>query len=337
MRPRADTTGASFAMIGSSLERDACADGLTHRPSRRSRLDIQEDAMSEESATLAELGAAREQFLALVDAIRPDLHRYCARMTGSVFDGEDIVQDTLARAYYELSGLRKLPALRGWLFRIAHNRALDFLRGYDRRMRGPLDGLEVIANAESDPEEALIRDEALQATLTRFLELAPVQRSCVILKDVLGDYLEEIASMLEITVPAVKAALHRGRTRLRAHTDPDANARRQRVMSPVIVRYAELFNARDWDGVRALLLEDVKLDLVSQTMRTGRTDVSVYFTNYSRWMGWRVTPGWIDGREALIVRCEPPAARREYFVELAFDRHRLAAIRDFFPRSLYRH
>src|SRR5262245_18865469 len=113
--------------------------------------------MGDEAATLAELAAAREQFLSLVDAIRPDLHRYCARMTGSVFDGEDIVQDTLARAYYELSGLRKLPALRRWLFRIAHNRALDFVRGYDRRMRESLDELEVIANAESDPEDTLIR------------------------------------------------------------------------------------------------------------------------------------------------------------------------------------
>jgi RNA polymerase sigma factor (sigma-70 family) len=286
--------------------------------------------MNDRDAVVSEMQEARRRFLELVADIRPDLHRYCARMTGSVFDGEDIVQDTLARAYYELSGLRKLPALRSWLFRIAHNRALDFVRGYDRRMREPLDELEVIASAEDDPEDTLIRDEALRATLTRFLELAAVPRSCVILKDVLGDSLEEIASMLEMTVPAVKAALHRGRTRLRAHPDPDADPRHQRVISPVIVRYAELFNARDWEGVRALLLEDVKLDVVSQAKRTGRTDVNVYFTNYSRWTGWRVVPGWVDGREALIVSCEPPASRRAYFIELSVAQHRIAAIRDFY-------
>src|SRR6201984_321210 len=88
---------------------------------------------------LSKLEEGRRQFLALVDEVRPELHRYCARMTGSIADGEDVVQDTLARAYYELSELRELPALRSWLFRIAHNRALDYLRRYERRMSEPLD------------------------------------------------------------------------------------------------------------------------------------------------------------------------------------------------------
>ena len=68
---------------------------------------------------MSELKVARERFLELVTEVRVDLHRYCVRMFGSVVDGEDIVQDTLARAYYELSGLSDLPALRSWLFRIA--------------------------------------------------------------------------------------------------------------------------------------------------------------------------------------------------------------------------
>ena len=64
---------------------------------------------------LAELQEARQRFLQLVDEVRPELHRYCARMTGSIADGEDVVQDALARAYYELSDLRELPPLRPWL------------------------------------------------------------------------------------------------------------------------------------------------------------------------------------------------------------------------------
>ena len=130
--------------------------------------------MSEHETTLADLSAARKRFLSLVEDIRPDLHRYCARMVGSVMDGEDIVQDTLARAYYELSALKQLPALRAWLFRIAHNRALDYLRRYDERMREPLDAaLDVAADTAFNPEDTLIRDEELHATLSRFLELAP--------------------------------------------------------------------------------------------------------------------------------------------------------------------
>ena len=64
---------------------------------------------------------AREQFFGMVESIRPDLHRYCARLTGSVIDGEDVVQDALAKALYALSLLPEVPELRPWLFRIAHN------------------------------------------------------------------------------------------------------------------------------------------------------------------------------------------------------------------------
>jgi RNA polymerase sigma factor (sigma-70 family) len=285
--------------------------------------------MTEDDSALADLNAARRQFLALVDDIRPDLHRYCARMTGSVFDGEDIVQDTLARAYDELSGLKQLPALRAWLFRIAHNRALDYLRSYDQRMREPLEALGAMADSGEDPEDAVIRDEATRATLARFVELPVAQRSSVILKDVLGYSLEEIANMLELSVPAVKAALHRGRTRLRA-TARSAVSESPRALSPVISRYADLFNARDWEGVRSLLVEDVKLDVVSQLKRSGRRDVDLYFTNYGRWIGWHMVPARVDGREALVVLCEPPATQRSYFVQITPAEGRIAAIRDYY-------
>src|SRR4029078_13197331 len=116
----------------------------------------------------------------------------------------------------ELSGLKDLPAMRSWLFQIAHNRALDFLRRYERRMAEPLELVEESApDASPDAESALAQREAVRAAVSRFLDLPPVQRSCVILKDVLGHSLDEIAEMLSFSVPAVKAALHRGRARLR--------------------------------------------------------------------------------------------------------------------------
>src|SRR6266404_8057611 len=111
--------------------------------------------MASNEDIFSELQQGRRRFLALVDDVRPDLHRYCARMTGSIADGEDVVQDTLARAYYELSELRELPALRSWLFRIAHNRALDYLRRYDRRMGEPLDEDRAqLVDFESDPSDS---------------------------------------------------------------------------------------------------------------------------------------------------------------------------------------
>src|SRR5438132_12595159 len=106
---------------------------------------------------VGDLRAARAGFLALVADIRPELHRYCARMTGSIADGEDVVQDTLARAYYALPELDPPPPLRPWLFRIAHNRAIDHIRRFDRRMRDPLDD-DGLADDERDPEDSLARD-----------------------------------------------------------------------------------------------------------------------------------------------------------------------------------
>ena len=173
-------------------------------------------AVSSDPSLLSTLHEGRRQFLALVEGLRPELHRYCARMTGSVIDGEDVVQESLARAYYELSELRELPALRAWLFRIAHNRALDLLRARQLRTSEPLEaGLEVAAGDELEPENALAREQAVHAAVSRFLELPPAQRSCVILMDVLEHSLEEIAALLELSIPAVKAALHRGRATLR--------------------------------------------------------------------------------------------------------------------------
>src|SRR5215813_491831 len=102
---------------------------------------------------VGDLRITRERFLALVAEVRPELHRYCARMTGSIADGEDVVQDTLARAYYALAELDEMPPLRPWLFRIAHNRAIDHNRRYDRKHAAPLDDTAI--DPALDPEDTL--------------------------------------------------------------------------------------------------------------------------------------------------------------------------------------
>ena len=161
--------------------------------------------------------ARRAELLALADELRPELHRYCARLMGSVIDGEDVVQDAFARAFVALDELEEAPALRPWLFRIAHNRALDLMRSRAIRAAEPIEAAYEVADPESpDPVEALMRREAVETAVSRFVELPTVQRSVVILKDVLDQSLEEIAAMLDLTVNAVKAHLARGRARLKA-------------------------------------------------------------------------------------------------------------------------
>jgi RNA polymerase sigma-70 factor (ECF subfamily) len=284
----------------------------------------------EPDSIIATLEEGRRRFLDLVADVRPDLHRYCARMTGSVADGEDVVQDTLARAYYELSELKELPPLRPWLFRIAHNRAIDHYRREAYRAGEPLDAaLGIAGDTGHEPDQALARSQAVRAAISSFLRLAPAQRGCVILKDVLDHTHEEIAELLELSVPAVKSALHRGRALLREAADATSSSTAATAFSPALTRYATLFNAHDWDGVRALLADDVRLDLVSRRKAAGRREVSVYFTNYASQSDWRLAPARLDGREILAVLPTPASARPRYFVELAFADGQVTSIRDF--------
>jgi RNA polymerase sigma-70 factor (ECF subfamily) len=272
----------------------------------------------------------RRRFLELVADLRPELHRYCARMTGSVADGEDIVQDTLARAYYLLPEMTELPPLRPWLFRIAHNRALDYLKRYETRMSEPLEVvLESARDPAPDPGDAIAHEQAVHAALSRFVELAPAQRSCVILKDVLDHSLEEIGALLQLTLPAVKAALHRGRLRLRELAGAPAAAAPLRRTSPALARFVTLFSERNWDAVRALLAEDVQLDVVSRAQRAGRA-VNDYFTNYARIPQWLLAPAWLDGREVIAVFTAAGEARPGYFIELTVAQGTIRHIRDFY-------
>jgi RNA polymerase sigma factor (sigma-70 family) len=280
-------------------------------------------------AVLAAQHEGRRRFLELVADLRPELHRYCARMLGSIADGEDIVQDTLARAYYLLPEMEELPALRPWLFRIAHNRALDYLRRYEARMSESLDAVrDTAADPAPSPDDAMAHQQAVQLAVSRFVELAPAQRSCVILKDVLGHSHEEIGAMLELTVPAVKAALHRGRLRLGELAERPPRATPVLENSPILSRYVALFNARDWDGVRAMLASDVQLDLVSRAQRAGRA-VESYMSNYERVDDWILKPAWLEGRQVIAVFRAPEDARPGYFIELTVRNGKIHLIRDF--------
>ncbi|MFL6577902.1 MAG: sigma-70 family RNA polymerase sigma factor [Povalibacter sp.] len=285
--------------------------------------------MNESPTFLAELKETRQRFLELVAEIRPDLHRYCARMMGSVADGEDVVQEALARAYYQLPELHELPALRAWLFRIAHNQALDLLRKRERQKSESIEALEDIAMDEGEDAEAIIaREHAVGLAVSKFQQVSSLQRSCVILKDVLDYSLQDIARLLDSNVIAVKAALHRGRTRLREVSSRASEPERLPVSS-VLRQYVQLFNARDWEGVRALLIEDVKLDLVSVSHRSGKNDVSTYFTNYGRISNWHLRVGWLEAQPIIAVFTELGDSQPKYFVELVTNGQGIASIRDF--------
>jgi RNA polymerase sigma-70 factor, ECF subfamily len=268
------------------------------------------------------------EFEALVQDIRPELHRYCARMIGSVVDAEDVVQDALANAYASLP-TTAVANMRGWLFRIAHNKAIDYLRRANHQSMEHLDEQSLLA----DPDQPLEERELVALALSVFLQLAPKQRSCVILKDVMGYSLAEISELLDATVGEIKAALHRGRARLRElakSVTADGPAPRDEQEQKLLARYIDRFNAHDFDAVRAMLADEVRLDLINRTTRRGLAEVSEYFHRYEQVDDWHLALGAIEHRPAILVyNSREPSSPPAYFMLLAWDGGRVSLIRDY--------
>src|ERR1700731_1405089 len=266
----------------------------------------------------------------LLAAMRPKLHRYCARMVGSVIDGEDVLQDALIKAVESFASAGAIGNPEGWLFKITHNTALDFL---PRRNRQPAlrSGEEV--DMIADPADTVTSREIASASLRTFMRLSVAQRSSVILADVLGCSLREVCEVMDFSLPAVKAALHRGRAQLRELADePDdkpppklSDADRKRLGG-----YVAHFNARDFDAIRAMIADDVRLDLVNKTRMNGKAEVSKYFGNYSKVTDWHLVPGLVEGHPAILV-FDPsePGSAPKYFMLLQWSADKVATIRDF--------
>jgi RNA polymerase sigma-70 factor, ECF subfamily len=274
--------------------------------------------------------AARDGFDRLLGELRPKLHRYCARMTGSVIDGEDAVQEALVKAIEAFPSFASIDNPEAWLFRIAHNATLDLLRRRARQLaRQDEKELEMIVDPVSTVEDRL----NAAVSLRTFMRLPAAQRSSVILMDVLGYSLDEIADVTEATLPSVKAALHRGRVRLKEFAQEPEDRPVPALSAEERARltgYIDHFNAREFDLLRNLLAEEVKVDLVNRRRLQGRGEVSNYFGNYERATHWHFVPGFVEARPAILVYnpanlAGPPT----YFVLIEWRADRLIAIRDF--------
>ena len=272
----------------------------------------------------------RAELLALAGELRPELHRYCSRLVGSVIEGEDVVQDTLAKAFIALDGLAEAPPLRAWLFRIAHNRALDVLRSKAIRAAEPIEAAHhVVDQASPDPLEELMRQEAVKTAVSRFAELPIPQRSVIILKDILDEPLAEIASLLDLTIDSVKAHLARGRARLREINAKASQLPEVKPPSAAVARYAALFNQRDWNGLRAMLADDVRLNQSTHPVRVGSADVGMFFSIYAKIDGVWLAPAWLEGREVIAVFESSLDTTPSYFMWLEWRGNEITFIRDY--------
>jgi RNA polymerase sigma-70 factor (ECF subfamily) len=236
-----------------------------------------------------------QDFEKLLGEMRPRLHRYCARMTGSVVDGEDIVQDTLVKAFAARASFDGLDNPQAWLYRIAHNVSLDFLR---HRARTPVMEDEGELATLASPE---VPDPEIAATCLRsFMRLPALQRGRERLRVVAGESVEPAP-------PGIDGAV-----------------------SARLLAYVEGFKIGDFDTVRAMLADDVRLELVTKLRRNGKSEVGEYFGAYAIAVQWVFSPAVVDGRAAMLVfdrnvSLDTPA----YFVALEFAGDHVVGIRDF--------
>jgi RNA polymerase sigma-70 factor (ECF subfamily) len=236
-------------------------------------------------------------FLETISTLRPSLHRYCARMTGSALDGEDVVQDALIEAYRKLDQYEDSRPLKPWLFRIAHNRSIDFLRR--KGVRDEAESAAAVPEAISATEPASLGTRHAVEHLVA--SLPPKERACVLLKDVFDYSLEEIAELVDSTVGGVKAALNRARMKLSASSPA---AKPAQSASPELKRvmqlYVDRFNRRDWDGVRELISADARLNVIDRF--AGKFGDAPYFFNYNNWpWTWKLALGEIEDEPVIII------------------------------------
>lgn len=190
-----------------------------------------------------------QQFTQEFEPLRPELYRYCRYLTRTPWDAEDLVQDTLVRAFALLGTSHGAPLHpKAWLFRVASNRWLNIHA--QRREEPQAEPREVTTT----PVEPMAMREAAG---TLVVGLAPQERAALVLKEAFEFSLEEIAATLSTTVGGVKSALHRARGKLKEQDWSPQEASPPAILS----EFCSAFNARDLDKVVSLLVETVDVEL----------------------------------------------------------------------------
>jgi len=214
------------------------------------------------------------EYAKALDPLRPDLFRYCRRLTGDVWDAEDLVQETLARGFATLSQIQyRLDHPRAYLLRIANNLWIDTVRRRASERRA----LAKEARDAADRARAAggpVGDGQLREAAERMFEaLAPQERAAVLLKEVFGMSNAEAAEALGTTEGAVKSALHRSRERL-AEAREMPSPPRPKPSRALVERFVELYNARDLAGLLALMGDGGTIELYGSHTEIGRTGYS---------------------------------------------------------------
>ena len=240
----------------------------------------------EERGLLAAAQAGDERaFRELVEPHRRTLEVHCYRMLGSPHDAEDVVQETLMRAWRTIESFERRSSIETWLYRIATNACLDEL---ERRPRRP----EPVESVEPFPDERLaeaqtpVADPAARYAMREGIELAFLtaiqrlpgrQRATLILRDVLGWTAGETAELLDSTVAAVNSSLQRAR----ATIDAELPAHSRTAAAPsdrrLLAEYVAAWESADIDGLVDILRDDAVLRMPPQPSVAGAREIGQFF------------------------------------------------------------
>jgi RNA polymerase sigma-70 factor (ECF subfamily) len=249
-------------------------------------------------------------FRELVEPYRRALEVHCYRMLGSPQDAEDIVQETLLRAWRALERFEPRASVRTWLYRIATNACLDEIERRPKRPEPvepfPNELLDQAVTPTYDPAARYALREGLELALLTAIQLLPGrQRAVLILRDVLGWTGPEVAALLDSTVASVNSALQRARATIdgalpeRAHGSTDDDERE------LLRRYLEAWTAEDFDGLVALLREDAVLRMPPRPSAVGALAIARFMRDVAAGgdlSRMRLAPTWANGRPAVVAQ-----------------------------------
>jgi RNA polymerase sigma-70 factor (ECF subfamily) len=238
---------------------------------------------SEQAGLIAAAQAGDERaFRRLVEPHRRSLEVHCYRMLGSVHDAEDVVQETLLRAWRSLERFERRASVHTWLYRIATNACLDELEHRPRRAE-PVDPYPEWRLAEAteplaDPAARYALHEGMElAFLTAIQRLPGRQRAVLILRDVLGWSAREVADLLQTTIAGSNSALQRARATIDDDIRPHALSPRAQGERELLRRYIDTWDRMDMDGFVALLREDATLRMPPQRAVTGAAALATFW------------------------------------------------------------
>jgi RNA polymerase sigma-70 factor, ECF subfamily len=247
-------------------------------------------------------------FRELVEPYRRALEIHCYRMLGSPHDAEDVVQETLLRAWRGLDRFERRAGIKTWLYRIATNACLDEVERRPRRLEPvqpyPDAQLDEAASPIADPAARYAQREGMElAFLTTIRRLPGRQRAVLILRDVLGWTAPEVADLLDTTVAGVTSALQRARETV----DRELPAQRAPVAErerALLQRYVSAWEDVDVDGLVALLREDAAMHMPPQRSLVGKQEIGDFWRGLGggcNAAGVRLVPTWANRRPAVVT------------------------------------